>query len=163
MKKKNWNKVQIKLLGEKYEFFTDDLFQSIIMDFMEVICDKLDIEVPFLGVSKDYMSTPTTMAVYRPKDNVIFLNPDYCIGEILSLMFFSVAHELRHKWQYNNFGIDIFSKSRYKKSSELSLEEYNSQDVEIDANYYAIKYMDKHYKGWDTYGLHKQLMEMGCI
>ena len=73
------------------------------------------------------------MAQCEPETNIIYLNkvdkpnPDY---------IFSIAHELRHVYQYQTD--KEFYLSRYKPSNKCSsIEEYNLQIAEVDANAFA--------------------------
>lgn len=137
----------------------DRNFESLIFNFMEMVCNDLNVEMPGVGVDKSIMNTNTTMAVFLPATGDIFLNPDYCVMEALHLMYFSVAHELRHKWQRDK-GENFIN---YKKSSDISLKDYNNQALEKDANTYAINYLDKYFFGWDIYGIHDKLKKMGAL
>lgn len=55
---------------------------------------------------------------------------------------FALAHEVRHLWQIDNNKIDV---QAYVESSN-SLGDYSKQDVEIDANAYAV------YIAWQMFG-----------
>lgn len=132
-------------------------FQSIIQEYITLICELLDIEEPALTFGGDF-ATPTTMAAYNPKMDLLFLNPEYCINneQGILLMLYCVAHEIRHKWQYKSNN-DAFS--GYRRSNELSLKEYNSQWIEIDANAFALAFMDCDFDDWDKIGLHNDLFQ----
>lgn len=135
-------------------------FKNLIEDFAEQVSD--DLNVDYAGICaacKEYMPTETTIAIFDRDDDVIILNSNYCFMEALHLMYFSIAHELRHKWQQKN-GFDF---SKYKNSSKLKLKDYNRQEVEKDANTYAINYMNEHYEGWDKFGVIKNLKSMGVL
>ena len=55
-------------------------------------------------------------------------------------LFFAIAHELRHVWQIKN--AESFSLSTYQPIDLLhSVEEYNLQTAEIDANAFAAVIM----------------------
>ena len=105
----------------------------MIKEYITDICDLLKIEAPKISFDSTNFKTKTTLAQCEPELNVIYLNkiakpnPDY---------FFSIAHELRHIWQYKTDKQFYFSK--YKPSDNcLSIEEYTLQIAEIDANAFA--------------------------
>ena len=61
--------------------------------------------------------------IHIKKQNI---SPDYV---------FSIIHELRHLWQWKTDKRAYFD--NYKNSDACSLEEYNLQIAELDANAYA--------------------------
>lgn len=105
----------------------------MIYDFINDICDILNISVPSISYDISNFSTDTMMAQCSPDGSIIYLkkydkpNPD---------QLFSIAHELRHIWQIQNDGQLYFSAY---KPVELcnSTEEYNLQIAELDANAFA--------------------------
>lgn len=105
----------------------------MIKEFITDVCELLEIEVPKISYDTTHFATKTTMAQCEPSANVIYLNktdkpnPDY---------IFCIAHELRHIYQYQ---IDEeFYLSGYKPSNKCSsVEEYNLQIAEVDANAFA--------------------------
>ena len=105
----------------------------MIYDFINDICDILNISVPSVSFDTSKFSTDTMMAQVNPSGDTIYLkkydkpNPD---------QFFSIAHELRHIWQIQNDEELYFS--TYKPIDLLpSVEEYNLQIAELDANAFA--------------------------
>lgn len=105
----------------------------MLYDFINDVCNILNISAP--SVSFDISSFPsdTMMAQVNPSGDTIYLkkwdkpNPD---------QFFCIAHELRHIWQMQN-GEKLFFSS-YKPIDLLSsVEEYNLQIAELDANAFA--------------------------
>lgn len=105
----------------------------MIYDFINDICDILNISVPSVSFDTSKFPTDTMMAQVNPSGDTIYLkkydkpNPD---------QFFSIAHELRHIWQIQNDKELYFS--AYKPIDLLSsVEEYNLQVAEIDANAFA--------------------------
>lgn len=105
----------------------------MIKEFITDICDLLDIEIPKISYDISHFSTKTTLAQCEPGANTIYLNkvdkpnPDY---------IFSIAHELRHIYQYHTD--KQFYLSGYKPSNKCSsVEEYNLQIAEVDANAFA--------------------------
>lgn len=103
----------------------------MIEEYIADICDLLDIDVPKISYDTSHFPTNSTMAMCDNK-NTIYLrdiykpNPDY---------MFSIAHELRHLWQIETNKSFFFR--NYKSSKELSVEKYNLQIAEIDANAFA--------------------------
>ncbi len=102
--------------------------------FMKSICIDLDIKMPVLEISSDF-PTPTTLALYDSKFDKIKIRKSY---EVPFDLFFSVAHELRHKYQIMYNTCDL---SYYTSSNKISKREYNLQSAEIDANAYAYLIM----------------------
>lgn len=105
----------------------------MIEEFITDVCDLLDIEVPKISYDTSHFPTKTTLAQCEPGANTIYLNkvdkpnPDYV---------FSIAHELRHIYQYQTD--KQFYLSEYKPSDKCSsIEEYNLQIAEVDANAFA--------------------------
>lgn len=105
----------------------------MIEEFITDVCELLEIEVPRISYNTSHFVTKTTLAQCEPIANIIYLtkidkpNPDYV---------FSIAHELRHIYQYQTD--EQFYLSKYKSSSECSsIEEYNLQIAEVDANAFA--------------------------
>ena len=101
--------------------------------FVVEICDILNISVPSVSFDTSNFPTDTMMAQCNPDGSVIYLkkydkpNPD---------QLFSIAHELRHIWQLWNDKQLYFS--TYKPVDLCnSVEEYNLQIAEIDANAFA--------------------------
>lgn len=105
----------------------------MIEEFIADICDLLDIQVPSISYDTSHFQTKTTMAQCELTSNIIYLNkidkpnPDY---------LFAIAHELRHIFQYQDD--EQFYLSNYKTSDNcFSVEEYNLQIAEVDANAFA--------------------------
>lgn len=105
----------------------------MIEEFITDVCELLEIEVPKISYDTSHFLTKTTMAQCEPETNTIYLNkidkpnPDYV---------FSIAHELRHIYQYQTD--EEFYLSGYKPSNKCSsIEEYNLQIAEVDANAFA--------------------------
>lgn len=105
----------------------------MIEEFIADVCDLLDIEVPKISYDTSHFPTKTTLAQCEPDANTIYLNkvdkpnPDY---------LFCIAHELRHIYQYKTD--KQFYSVGYKPSDKCSsIEEYNLQIAEVDANAFA--------------------------
>jgi Zn-dependent peptidase ImmA (M78 family) len=105
----------------------------MINDFIKNVCDTLKIPVPNVSYDTSCFLTKTTMAQYNSSENTIFLKKSDKINPDL---LFSIAHELRHVWQYQT-NEEFFFKS-YKSSNLCSsVESFNLQIAEIDANAFA--------------------------
>lgn len=105
----------------------------MIYDFINNICNILNISVPTVSFDTSNFPTDTMMAQVNPSGDTIYLkkyekpNPD---------LLFAIAHELRHIWQIQKDKKFYFS--TYKPINLLSsVEEYNLQIAEIDANAFA--------------------------
>lgn len=105
----------------------------MIEEFITDICELLDIQVPSISYDTSHFPTKTTMAQCELTSNTIYINkpdkpnPDY---------LFAIAHELRHIFQYQDN--EQFHLSNYKTSDNCSsVEEYNLQIAEVDANAFA--------------------------
>ena len=105
----------------------------MIYAFINDICDILNISIPSVSFDTSNFPTDTMMAQVNPSGDTIYLkkydkpNPD---------QLFSIAHELRHIWQMQNDEKLYFS--TYKPVDLCSsIEEYNLQIAELDANAFA--------------------------
>ncbi len=105
----------------------------MIQEFISDICNILNIPVPYVSYNISNFPTDTMMAQCSPDGCTIYLkkydkpNPD---------QFFSIAHELRHVWQIKNNKLLYFSS--YKPIDLCSsIEEYNLQIAELDANAFS--------------------------
>ena len=105
----------------------------MIYDFINDICNILNIPTPSISFDTSNFSTDTMMAQCSPDGSTIYIkkynkpNPD---------QLFSIAHELRHVWQIQND--EQFYLSTYKTIDLCpSIEEYNLQIAKLDANAFA--------------------------
>lgn len=105
----------------------------MIYDFINDICNILNISVPSVSFDTSNFSTNTMMAQCSPDGSTIYIkkidkpNPDY---------LFSIAHELRHCYQVQT-DIEWFLSDYKPINLCASTEEYNLQFAEIDANAFA--------------------------
>ena len=104
----------------------------MIQNYVKDICRILEIKVPVISYDTSNFPTDTMMAQCSPDGTIVYikkydrLNPD---------QFFAIAHELRHIWQMKNEPIFL---SDYKPIKICnSIEEYNLQMAELDANAFA--------------------------
>lgn len=102
----------------------------MIEKFITDLCDILNIPKPYISFDTSSFPTDTMMAQCSPGGDIIYLkkydkpNPD---------QLFAIAHELRHIWQLQNDKQFYFS--AYKPINLCSsVEEYNLQIAEVDAN-----------------------------
>lgn len=110
----------------------------MIQDFISDICDILNIQEPNVSYDTSHFQSSTMMAQCSTDGSAIYLkkydkpNPD---------QLFAIAHELRHIWQLHDNWHLYFSSY---KSVDLcsSLEEYNLQLAELDANAFACIIME---------------------
>ena len=105
----------------------------MIHDYIEDICNILNIPVPNISYDTSHFHSNTMMAQVASTGKAIYLKkynkPNFD-------QLFSIAHELRHVWQikYN----EKFYLETYKTIDLCySVEEYNLQPAEIDANAFA--------------------------
>jgi Zn-dependent peptidase ImmA (M78 family) len=104
----------------------------MIYNFINDICDILNIPIPSVSFDTSHFSTDTMMAQVNSSVNTIYLkeydkpNPD---------QLFSIAHELRHVWQIENY-YDLYFHN-YQTVDIIGVEKYNLQPAEVDANAFA--------------------------
>lgn len=111
--------------------------KQICIKFSREICDILDIPVPVIKlVSADRMHTDTQIAALTP-DAVLIRNDI----EVSAELFFSLAHELRHAYQIASGE----SLEEYRTSDRISIEQYNLQPLEVDANAFGALVMSDYF------------------
>lgn len=105
----------------------------MINDFINDVCKILNINTPIVLFDTSNFSSDTMMAQCSPDGSAIYLkkfdkpNPD---------QFFAIAHELRHVWQIKNDEQIYFADYKPADLCE-SVENYNLQIAEVDANAFA--------------------------
>ena len=120
--------------------------KQICIKFSREICDILDIPVPFIKlVSADRMHTGTQIAALTP--NAVLIRDDIAVSPEL---FFALAHELRHAHQIAHGK----SLEEYRTSDRISIEQYNLQPLEVDANAFGALIMS------DFFGIVTQFRNM---
>lgn len=120
--------------------------KQICIKFSREICDILDIPVPFIKlVSADRMHTGTQIAALTP--NAVLIRDDIAVSPEL---FFALAHELRHAHQIAHGK----SLEEYRTSDRISIEQYNLQSLEVDANAFGALIMS------DFFGIVPQFRNM---
>ena len=105
----------------------------MIQDYIENICDILNIATPKVSYDTSNFTTTTMLAQINPSGNTIYLKKYYKSN--IDLLF-SIAHELRHAWQIK-YNKNLYSKKYKPVELCASIEEYNLQLAEIDANAFA--------------------------
>ena len=108
----------------------------MIDKYIAQICAILGIAPPAISFDTSHFATQTMMAQCSPDGSTIHIkkmkkpSPDY---------FFAVAHELRHVWQIRTDR--EFWLSNYRPADALTVDQYNNQPAEIDANAFALVVM----------------------
>ena len=120
--------------------------KQICVKFAREICDILEISVPDIKfVSADRMHTGTQIAALTP--NAVLIRDDIAVSPEL---FFALAHELRHARQIAHGK----SLEEYRTSDRISIEQYNLQPLEVDANAFGALIMS------DFFGIVPQFRNM---
>lgn len=104
--------------------------QKTLDKFIKEICKELNIPIPTISFDTSGFTSDTMIAQYSSAKNVIYIKK---FEEINFDILFAVTHELRHIWQIRTS--ESFYMNNYTTS--ISVEDYNRQIAEIDANAYA--------------------------
>lgn len=137
------NKKAISMLDD-LSSVTDEDIENVQFQFAKIL--DLDLIGTVTAYSEEVFKNTTLMALYDRAHDTIVINPNYFISK--DLIYYSIAHELRHKWQNEHDKEEWFE--NYKSRNKLDLEQYNEQIAEMDANAFALAAMDSLYKGWNT-------------
>lgn len=100
--------------------------------FARQVCRLLKIKMPTINRNSTFSSN-TQLAAMDVRNNVLYLGNCDDPRD----MFYAIAHELRHRWQY----LQHWDFASHADSTELSVEEYNLQPEEIDAHAFAVVVM----------------------
>ena len=100
--------------------------------FARQVCHLLKIQLPTFHRNASFDST-TQLAAMDVRNNVMYLGKTSDSRD----MFYAIAHELRHRWQY----LQHWDIASHADSSELSIDDYNLQPEEIDAHTFAVVVM----------------------
>lgn len=92
----------------------------------------LDIETPE-WIEVGILDTATQIAAADIEKNIIYTKK----GTDEKMLFFAIAHELRHMWQAKNKKDLLIKFDKSKKD----IERYNEQEAEVDANAFATAIM----------------------
>lgn len=128
-----------KLLEAKIR---EEIENEDIAQFVDDVCIMLDVEPPVFVADDDYLDKLGSIArfeVMESGDTRIVLKSNYS-DKFLLLTF--LAHELRHYWQYLNFGPDWMKE---KSKQKLSVDEYNLQKPELDSQAFTCFVMRDFY------------------
>ena len=138
--------------------------RNIIYGFAWDICDSLHIPCPTILESSiveasGNLGQPLSSGAlgwYGNDENVVLLNSEASSERDMIEFVFTLAHELRHCWQNQPCNRSQFSFHNYKKMDNCGTQtegmdsneyqqrylDYALQDVEVDANAFAQKYVD---------------------
>lgn len=138
------------------------LSKTMLYGFVFDICSSLNIHCPMIFDSSpeeisEILGTavPDFDGLYMDDRNVVILNSNLFTDDNPLILIHAVAHELRHCWQHESGNRRLFDTTDYKsmigcetQADEMDEETYHKryqdyalQDVEIDANAFAKKYM----------------------
>lgn len=108
----------------------------MIDEYIQTVCDLLKIAAPQIEFNTSHFSSPTMMAQCAPDGTVLYIRklsvstPDY---------LFAIAHELRHVWQLKKN--PKLLEGYLPVNLSASIEAYNLQPAEVDANAFAALVM----------------------
>lgn len=120
--------------------------ENIMSDYIEKVCEILEIEIPNVSYDTSNFSSDTMLAQVCPEEYTLYLKK---LEKVNFDGLFILAHELRHLWQYKyNFELLEKYQSREKYSS---IDEYNLQPAEIDANAFGGVVMVTFFKRKPTF------------
>lgn len=110
-------------------------FSKQIEKFITELCDILKISVPEIVEDNNSLPTKTMMAAYciGADENILYLKH---LEKPSADLMFCIAHELRHKWQYEKKK-EVFFKEYRPVTECKDVEEYNNQLAELDAHAFA--------------------------
>ena len=101
-------------------------------DFISEVCSILFISKPNIEYKpQEFFPTSTMLAMCTSDGTTVYVRHS---EDITPDLLFSIAHELRHCWQIQNKPEML---DGYRESQDLTVEEYNLQQAEIDANAFA--------------------------
>lgn len=105
-----------------------------ILEFINIVCEDLEIEIPEISYNETVFNTETQLALFNGSE--IILRKSY--ANMLDA-YFAIAHELRHAWQIETD--EQYYLGNYFENSADNIVAYNLQIAEIDANAYAYVVM----------------------
>lgn len=104
--------------------------------FAKKVCSILNIKMPRIVYDDSVFVTETTLAQCSSDGKEIYLRKKDISADYL----FGIAHELRHIWQIRTLPEIL---KDYQTADELSVEKYNMQASELDANAFAAIIMEQ--------------------
>lgn len=110
----------------------------MLYSYIHTICMLLKIQEPVISYDTSVFPSKEVKAMYIHNQNTIYLSSfEHPSFEIL----FSIAHELRHAWQFQNQPALYFETYQTFQDCK-SLDEYNIQPAELDANAFGEFILD---------------------
>lgn len=109
----------------------------MLKDYINELCDILDIESPTISYKTDTFNSNTMQAQVDVLNNIIYIRP---FNKINPDILIFVAHELRHLWQHKT-NRDYFFKDYKTVDKCKNIDEYNLQIAELDANAFSAVVM----------------------
>lgn len=103
-----------------------------IETFVRGTSTLLRIPQPKISYDTSHLATDTMLGVVEPVSNTLFLKSrkaDFAA-------YYVIAHELRHSWQWRSHK-DFYFRSYKTRDECATLDEYNLQAAEIDANAFS--------------------------
>lgn len=111
---------------------------SIINNFIEYLEHVLGLTDLEVIQDASFFKSKTQMASADVKNKIIYIRPNTAVNLDL---YFALAHESRHIWQYNNSEYKMSIKNHID-NTKISIEQYNNQTEEIDAHAFATVIME---------------------
>ena len=108
--------------------------------FVSDMAKILKIDMPKVEYDTRHFETDTMLAqayIGKHGETIIYLKQT---DSITLDTYFSIAHEMRHIWQVK-YDYELYMR-HYKGRDKLSLEDYNNQLAEVDANAFATVVME---------------------
>ncbi len=103
-----------------------------ISKFISEVCSILGISKPKIEYKpQEFFPTTTMLAMCDSDGTTVYVRHS---EDITPDLLFAIAHELRHCWQIKNKPEML---DGYREAQDLTVEEYNLQPAEIDANAFA--------------------------
>ena len=108
-----------------------------LSEIVEFNCSVLGVDIPKVQISPaSFFPTPTTRAQieYSKKATILHVNEKYLefFQDDKFQAWLAISHEIRHIWQIQQKKL-AQSLKKYERSDKRSMQEYNDQDLEIDA------------------------------
>lgn len=116
--------------------------KKMLFEFIEDVCDVLEISVPEISFDGSRFQTATTLAQCDSRGRAIYLKD---LGKPSPDFLFSAAHELRHIWQMRTDRERFFAE--YRTADRCgNVDVYNQQPAEVDANAFGGLVMEDFFR-----------------
>lgn len=102
----------------------------MLYEFIKEVCGILEISPPIISFDTSKFTSKTMLGQCSPNGSTIYLKK-YDKANLNQL--FTIAHELRHVWQRKT-DANLFFTDYKPREDCSSVEEYNLQLAELDAN-----------------------------